>query len=186
MAQPRFDPSQTVKFDLTRGQVSFGGSDARVLVPTDALHDLCRGAGNEAMRDFGRRLGTEAGRRAAARLIDGPANASMTDVIEHLGGDLALLGLGSLAAERWGRALVLTVTHSPLGSQGDELLAAVLEGAIQRAMARDVAVVPLHRDDALARLLVVSPSAATRVRAWIDGGTSWGDVLAKLNGSGDA
>ena len=37
----------------------------------------------------------------------------MEDVLDHLGGELALLGLGSLGLERWGRALVLTVEGAP-------------------------------------------------------------------------
>src|SRR5689334_2855860 len=116
MAESRFDPAQAVKFDFGTGQVSLDGA-ARLLVPPDALLALCRGAGGEAARDFGRRLGTELGRRVSSRI--GIDRASVDVVIEHLGGDLALLGLGSLGAERWGRALVLTVKSSPLGSEGD-------------------------------------------------------------------
>ena len=44
--------------------------------------------------------------------------------------------------------------------------------------------VPIQRDDALARLLVVSKRTAERVRGWLDSGVSFGDVLARLNGGG--
>jgi hypothetical protein len=76
---------------------------------------------------------------------------------------------------------VLTVTDCPLGKDGDSLLSAVLEGAIQRGLNRDVAVVPLDREAAKARFLVVSPDAAGTVRRWLSEGLSWGDTLSRLN-----
>jgi hypothetical protein len=76
---------------------------------------------------------------------------------------------------------VLTVSKSPLDREGDALVAAVLEGALQRAMARDATVVPLSREDAQARLLVTSAPAASKVRAWLKDGVTWGDVLARLH-----
>jgi hypothetical protein len=178
MAELGFDPSQSVKFDFARGSVEIDGG-AHLLVPTSALLALCRSTGAEAQRDFGRSLGTELGRRLGGRIR---ANeASVEKIVEHLGGDLALVGLGSLGLERWGRALVLTVSKSPLDREGDALVAAVLEGALQRAMARDATVVPLAREDGQARLLVTSASAASKVRAWLGDGVPWGDVLARLH-----
>lgn len=185
MAHTRFDPSRAVKFDLGRGVVQLDGSDGRVLVPADTLLALCTSAGEEATRDFGRTLGSEIGRRAAGRL-GSTAEAGLEDVLEHLGGDLALGGFGSLGIERWGRALVMTVNDSPLGAAGDALLAAVLEGAIQRALGRDASVVPLAREGEWARLLVVGDKAAAKVRGWLAEGVAWGDALARLHVRGDA
>ena len=103
-----------------------------MLVPPLALLDLCQSAGQEAIAAFGRQLGLEAGRRVAHRVGSGLESLGVASWVEHLGGDLALMGLGSLAVERWGRALILTVSDSPLGQEGDALLAAVLEGALER------------------------------------------------------
>jgi hypothetical protein len=178
MAELGFDPSQSVKFDFARGAVEIDGG-ARLLVPPAALLALCQGAGVEAQRAFGRTLGTELGRRVASRIRVN--DASVDAVLEHLGGDLALMGLGSLGIERWGRALVLTLNGSPLGRDGDTLVAAVLEGALQRGMARDATVMLLAREDNQARLLVVSSAAAGKVRAWLDQGIAWGEVLARLH-----
>jgi len=180
MGTPRFDPTHSLEFNLDRGSVKLSGSLERVLLPADALAALLRGADAETRRDFARRLGTEAGRRVAERL---DAGASSEAVVEHLGGEVALMGLGALGVERWGRALVVTVTGSPLRAEGDELLAGLVEGALQRAFGRHTAVVALGRDDTLVRLLVVSSNAAELVRAWLAEGTSFGDVLARLNGS---
>ena len=179
MATPTFNPAGEVRFDLGRGQISVGGRATRVLLPADALAALCRSAGADALSDFGRKLGTELGRRVRDRL--GSAEASVTAVVEHLGGDLALSGLGSLAIEQWGKALVLRVTDSPLGADGDLLLASVIEGALQRGFGRDASVVPLERSDGAARLLVTSAGAARKVRAWLGEGVGWGDALGRLN-----
>lgn len=180
MAHP-FDPAHAVRFELGKGRVSVGGTDARVLVPADALNHLCASAGEEKARDFGRRLGTEIGRRVAERV---PSGASVPEMVEHLGGDLALAGLGSLGVEMWGRALVLKIEGSPLGAEGDVLLSAVLEGALHRALARDAAVLPIARADGTARLVVVSTQTAAKVKAWLHSGVTWGDALARLNATG--
>ncbi|HEX4475025.1 MAG TPA: hypothetical protein VH142_08115 [Polyangiaceae bacterium] len=174
----RFNPTHAVRFEIGRGRVSIDGSEARLLIPADALGRLCESASDEGIKDFGRRVGTDIGRRVASRLGEG---ASVAAMVEHLGGDLALVGMGSLSVEVWGRALVLNVVDSPLGKDGDRLLAAVLEGAIQRAMARDAAVVPIERVDGKVRLVVVNPMTASKVRKWLADGVSWGDTLVRLN-----
>ncbi len=173
-----FDPTHSVQFDLDRGRISVHGSEARLLVPAEALLRLCAGAGDDGVKDFGRGLGTEIGRRVGARLGDG---SSVSAMVEQLGGELALAGFGSLGVEVWGRALVLTVTDSPLGGDGDALLAALLEGAVQRALARDASIVRLERADGKARLVVLRRTTADAVRRWLSEGVSWADALARLS-----
>ncbi len=152
----------------------------RVLVPVAALAALCKGADADARSDFGRSLGTEAGRRVAERLGD-TARAEIEAVVEHVGGELALMGFGSLELERWGRALVLTISDSPFGAAGDDLLAALLEGVFQRAFARDASAVRLMREDTRARFLITSRGGAQKVRDWLASGTPWGDALTRFH-----
>lgn len=177
---PAFDPSQSVQFDLDRGQIGLRGAGERVLVPADALLALLAQAGAQGFTDFGLRIGHETGRRAAERLGD-VRSASAEAVIDHLGGDLALLGLGSLELERWGRALIFAVEHSPFGDAGDALLAAVLQGALNQVFDRTTAIVRLERNERRARFLVTSEAAAKRVEEWLSSGTSWGEALARLD-----
>jgi hypothetical protein len=174
----RFNPSGSVSFDLARGRVDCDGE--HVLVPADALLDLCQAAGDEALTDFGRRLGTAAGRRVALRLGEAASSATLEEVLDHLGGELALLGLGSLGLERWGRALVLSVEGGPFGQKLDRLLGAVLEGALQRAFGRDCRAAKLMRDDRVVRFLIASESSAAKVSAWLGTGVSFGDALTRL------
>ncbi|HMR06645.1 MAG TPA: hypothetical protein PKA88_12730 [Polyangiaceae bacterium] len=178
MSTMRFDPSHAVKFNLAAGHIDLEG--ARVLVPPDALLELCTAAGAESVTDFGRRMGTEVGRRVAARLGDGIKGASIEGVVDHFGGDLALLGLGNLGIERWGRALIFTVEGSPLGAAGDALVAAVLEGAMQRGAGRDVRIVFLTREDTVARFAALSASTAGKASGWLSEGVAWGDVIVRL------
>lgn len=175
-----FDPRHKVHFDFKRGQVLLEGRLAQVLVPAEVLLALCQAAGTEAARDFGRRLGTEVGRRTSASLGD-VQNASVEAVTQHMGGELALLGLGSLGVERWGNALVFTIDHSPPASA--HLLGSIVEGALQRAAGRDTRVIVLVSEPNRVRLLVVNPALENQVGQWLSSGSSWGDVLARLNAS---
>jgi hypothetical protein len=177
MAQA-FNPTHSVRFELARGRVSLDGTEARLLLPPEALLPLLASAGKDGVRDFGHRLGTELGRRVGARLDTKDSVAAM---VEHLGGELALAGLGSLGVEVWGRALVFTLEGSPLGRDGDALLSAILEGALQRALSRDTSVVPIDRQDGHVRLAVVSRKTAEGLQQWLASGVSWGDALARLN-----
>src|SRR5216683_1463505 len=97
-----FDPSKAVTFDLARGLVQQEGAPAGLIVPAEALAALARAAGPEASRAFGRGVGEAIGRRVASRLAaaDGVRAAGASAVVEHLGGELALTGLGSLGLER--------------------------------------------------------------------------------------
>jgi hypothetical protein len=177
----RFNPSGSVSFDLARGRVDCGGD--HVLIAADALIDLCRAAGDEAVTDFGRRLGTALGMRMADRLGGSGSSASLEEVLEHLGGELALIGLGSLGLERWGRALVLTLDGGPFGQQLDRLLAAVLEGALQRGFGRDCRAAKLMRDDRRVRFLIASPGSVSKISDWLGSGVSYGDALTRLQGN---
>jgi hypothetical protein len=186
MAIGPFDPSKSITFDLTQGQVHLAGAPSRVLVPASALVAVCSAAGSDATAELGRAIGDAMGRRVAHRFAgegDGASvrGATIELVVDHLGGELALGGLGSLQIERWGRALVLVVDQSPLGPQGDALLASVLESALSQATGRSACVSVLDRAAARARFLVASAAAIEKVRAWLREGTSWGDALARLH-----
>jgi len=194
MSEPRFDPSNAITFDLARGIVQLEGAPLRVLVPADALALLCRTAGPGPIAAFGRSIGEAMGRRVASRLARSAPNAgaaqdhgaavrgaSLEAVVEHLGGEIALAGLGSLGLERWGRAMVMLIDQSPLGADGDGVLETMLEGAIEAATGKKVRARCLVRDGVRARYLIGSERATYRVRAWLMQGVAWGEVLTRLH-----
>ncbi|MEZ4299179.1 MAG: hypothetical protein R3B70_29790 [Polyangiaceae bacterium] len=191
MAVARYRPDNDVTFDLANGLVHLAGAQARVLVPAEALAALCGAAGSEAVGAFGAALGQAMGQRVGARLsaASGDASesgagaraASVETVVDHLGAELSLAGLGSLSIERWGHALVVVVDHCPLGAGGDVLLEAAVGEAVAATAARPVHAVFLARDGVRARLLLTSGPVAERVREWLRGGATWGEALTRLH-----
>ena len=186
MPDPRFDPSKAVTFDLTHGLIHLEGEPSRLLVPAEAILALARAAAPEARATFGRAMGEAMGRRVSSRLATsdsagGAGSASIEAVIEHLGGELSLAGLGSLGLERWGRAMVLVIDQSPLGAEGDALIEAALAAAVASTAKKPVWALLLGRERVRARFLIGSRAGVEKVRAWLDEGLPWGDALVRLH-----
>ena len=183
-----FDPSKAVTFDLARGLVQQEGAPSGLIVPAEALAALAHAAGPEASSAFGRSVGEAIGRRVVSRLAktDGVRAAGVSAVVEHLGGELAMTGLGSLGLERWGRAVVLVIDQSPLGAAGDALLESVLAGALAVVAGEQSSLTVLEREGGRVRFLVTSRAGIDKVRAWLDEGVSWGDALVRLHAPSSA
>jgi hypothetical protein len=179
-----FDSTHAIRFDLASGAVRAANHDERLLlVPSSALDDLILSASAETVDAFGRSLGSVIGRRAAARLGSGGADvvraASVESVVAQLAGEAAVAGVGVLALERWGRAMVVLVEDSPLPAP---LLAPVVASALEAAAGRPVSCTLLARDGRSARVLVGSEGAVARVREAIAAGKSWGEAIVMLHG----
>jgi hypothetical protein len=184
---PTFDPTNAVTFDLVHGHVHLEDAPSRVLVPAKALAALVAAlgdspAGEAFARELGAPLGVRVARRLAAGSTDGSAlSSSVESVIDHLGGELALAGLGSLSMERWGQAMLLVVDQSPLNGGGDALMANVLAASLASATDMAISVVLLMRDQTRARFLITGKSGAEKANAWLKNGISWGEVLTRLH-----
>ncbi len=179
---PRFDPTRAIIYDLARGQLRDDEGASRLNLPAHLLQTLLEQAGPNASSEFARGLGNEIGRRVADRMGASAESASIESWTEHLGGQLALLGLGDLAVESWGRALVLRMSGTP--EQVQSLMPSLLETALQRGLSRDVALV-VFRGDGLQNYLVLSPEGAGRAREMAHAGSGLGAVVEALHG-GDA
>jgi len=185
MVQAKFDPALALKFDLGRGTVSQSGAGARLVLSADVVAALLKGAPAEVVRDAGQQLGTELGRRVQPSLGE-IAETPPERVLEFLGGELALLGLGGLGLERWGQALVFSLVDNPLGAAGDDFMCALFDGALLRIYGKATRVVCVKREGERARYLVCSERAAAQVTSWLGAGVGWGDALTRLQGGGDA
>jgi hypothetical protein len=175
-----FDPTTAVRFDLDRGQVSLAGGGPQLLVPADALAQVCSSLEAGTARHFGEVLGKQCGERVRQRL--GAATiATLEDMVEQVGGELALGGLGSLSIERWGQALVVRIEGCPLAGQAHELMSAYVETAIRACTGREPTALPLERGHQSFRLLLCHEAVAGRVKAWLSAGRTWGDALAALH-----
>jgi len=184
MANPPFDASKAVTFDLSRGQIQKDDADARLLISAPSLMALCQAAGADAAAAFGRSAGDSIGAAILLRFERAGASvkeASIEAIVEHLGGELAIAGFGALSLERWGRAMVLVVDRGPAGSEGDKLLAPLLAAAVSRATKVEVRCVRLARDGDRARFLVTGSKGAEKVREWLLAGIPWGEALVRLH-----
>lgn len=175
---PRFDPTRAVVFDFGRGQLKDDEGGLRLNLPLGVLARLAEQAGPDATRDFAHGLGVEIGRRIESRLGAGALGADLAAWAEHLGGNIALLGLGHTQLERWGRALVVRLAGAPREISG--LLPALVESALGRASGRDVEVVAFEEDGGAA-CLVLSRSSARRARELAAAGHGLGSVVEALH-----
>jgi hypothetical protein len=182
MASPPFDASKAVTFDLSRGEIRKDDDDRRVLVSARAVTALCQAAGDDATAAFGQSLGEAIGAAIAHRFERSGSDArgaAIESIVEHLAGELAVAGLGTASAERWGRALVLVVDHSH--GDHDKVLASLLGATISRAAKVQARCVRLSREGERARFLVAGESGASKVRDWLSAGVPWGEALVRLH-----
>ena len=187
-----FKPTEAVTFDLDFGHIHLDGAPTRVMVPANELVALCAVAGPEPTARMGRAMGEALGRRVAKRLGGSDAGArraalgacDYADVFNELSMEMALIGVGSLSTERWGSAIILVVDQSPLGVDGDGLLAALIAAALDTMTGEAVHPVKLERDGVRARFLLLEDKAAGEVEARLARGASWGAILAALHAGG--
>lgn len=181
-----FDPKKAVTFDLPNGQVHLvpghveSDNGRAVIVPAAALDALAAAAGEPAARELGLSIGRSLGTRLSGRLD--VRSGGLDEVVTELATEVALVGLGTLSLERWGRALVVCVSEVPLnGRPGDALITAAIEGLLSVATGREVRALLLAREGASLRVLVGKGASIERVAGWLAGGVAWGEALTRLH-----
>lgn len=182
MADPSFDPSGAVRFDLRSGSASDSRGARLVLVPSAALESL----GEEALAQIGEHIGKACGARVAARLggDSGVRSASLEVAVAHIAGELAIAGIGAVHVERWGRALVAVVGNASIANEG--FLAAVVSSALAAASGRDVSAASLGRQPgspAVVRLFVGSAATSARVGELAKSGKPYAEIVASIQGA---
>jgi hypothetical protein len=175
---PRFDPTRAIVYDLARGQLRDDEGASRLNLPVHLLLRLCRHAGPEGSSEFAQALGAELGRRVTDKLGAGKDAANVEVWTEHLGGQLALVGLGDLKVEQWGRALVLRISGPP--ADMTKILEGILAGALQRGLSRKATAIGFERGNET-EFLIVSDDAAGRVRSLAEGGATLGQIVEELH-----
>lgn len=158
------------------------------MVPLGALLGMLEGSTDG--RQLGRAIGAGAIGRVAARLASRTAggfardqvrSAPLEQVVELLGGELAVLGLGSLHVERWGRAMLFVLEPCAIDERGDALLAGMLEGALTSVAGREVCALVVDRTSQLARVLVGSVGAMAKAEALHKRGAFFTEIVAALH-----
>jgi len=135
----------------------------------------------DTVKAFGFEVGVELACRILNRLGERLELASVELFVEHLGGELALMGLGNLGVERWGHGLVLIVDGLPNHPRLELAMASLFEGVLQRALSRDVAVLRFSRDDARTRFLCAAREVSSKIDGWLRDGVTFAEVLVRLH-----
>ncbi len=177
-----FDPARAVRLDFRRGAALASDDERLVLLPAAALTELALEAEPELRLTLGKALGASLGARVAARLggSEAAVGASLETFVDELGGEIAAAGLGTLALERWGQALVVLVGNPAVDD--DAFLGGLVGAALAAATGKDIHAVHLSSTDGQAKLLVASRGTAGRVREWLAAGDTFGSVIQKLHG----
>lgn len=182
---------EPVRFDLATGQVKTSTGERLLLMPMTALDELASTAGAQTASRLARAMGVSMGRRVAERLgsIDGVRAASLEAFVSELAFEVAVAGWGALSLERWGKAMVMIVDHAPVKDRS--VVAALVEGAIEAAVGREVHAVALAGEGAGAnapnvptarvRILLAREETADKARVWTAEGVGAGDVIARLH-----
>ncbi|MGA2450241.1 MAG: hypothetical protein ABTD50_16320 [Polyangiaceae bacterium] len=178
MAVLSFDCTHAVRFDLPRGTVHAKGDAERiVLVPAAALDRLLREAPVAAAEEFATALGAAVGHRVLSRLADAQS-ASVDAFVTQWAGEAAMAGVGVVAVERWGRALIVVVSGSPFAQS---VLLAFVSSAIEAACGLRPACTLLADEQGTARIFVGSQAGVDRLRASLASGRPWADAIERLN-----
>jgi hypothetical protein len=174
----RFDPTRAVVFDFARGRLRDDEGETRLNLPASALVRLFEAAGEQATRAFAAEIGVEIGRRVLGRFKQEAEDAPVEAWADHLGGQVALLGLGDLSVERWGRALVFRVRGVPRDLEG--VVGVLFEAALHRAFGWEVRLpgFPQGQD---AAFLAVSPATAERIYQLAAGGAGLAEAIEALH-----
>lgn len=172
MSTPRFDPGGFYEFNLAQGAVRTRDGE-RVVVVSEATLAALVGGNADAGSPLSA-LGSKLGGQAKASLGGDASGASPEVVMGHATSVLALFGLGRVSLERWGDAMVLSVSSAP--EMGSERLADVLSGFFSELGGADVRCIPV----AETQFLVADPEISDAVSGWAKQGTSVGEIVSRL------
>jgi hypothetical protein len=174
--------AEPVRFDLATGQVETDAGERLLLIPLSVLDELAESEGVQTASRLARGVGTAIGRRMARKLgsIEGVRGASLEAFVTELALQMAISGWGSPSLERWGKAMVVSVDHSPVREHA--LMAALVEGALGAAAGREVHGVVLAGDGPV-RVLLANAKGAVQVRGWTAEGVSASEIIARLHGA---
>lgn len=174
-----FDPGDYYAFDLAHGAVHTRHGERVLVLSADVLGPLVSTAARHGDLTAVRMLGKHIGDDAARSLGREARVATPEAVVTHISGTLALLGWGTLSIERWGGALVLSLTGAPALDSERLGLAALLGGVLTAIGGQDVACVPIVGSGS-ARFVIVHPSVAETVWGWAKDGADLGSIVARL------
>jgi hypothetical protein len=184
MSHPAFDAAGFVKFDLARGTIRSPGDEALALIPADVVSML---EPSEDLDIAARNWGALHGRRLAEVLAGSPESSPIELLAQYLGGSLTVAGLGRLAVEIRGDALMFRLStddRAPSTAGRRALLAGFLAGYLEAVGPGAFGVVHIDGDATSDLFWAGNPDAARQVQSWIEQGISPTSAVDRLAGGG--
>lgn len=173
-----------LQVDLAHGTLKANDGAAMLALPPSALQALLAHCPESALVALGRALGEGLG-NSARSTVEHVDSTSPEDGLAALGAHLASHGLGSVALERWGDALVLLWRGFPLtGNGASTVLTECASTMVTTFTGALTGAVELESSGAGHRLLLASEATCKAVRSALSAGTPWGQLLARLAPAG--
>jgi hypothetical protein len=166
--------------DLSKGSLRSRDDRALLAIPVDALGAALGAGGPDAVRALGDALGAalEAPAREALASLD---DASAADVAYAINAALARFGLGRVAFEQWGDALVARWDGAPANRGPLADLCALALARCLSALTASAATAVVVESEPAFRVLIAAESVCEYVRtASSTGQSTMADVLGKL------
>ncbi|MCB9613730.1 MAG: hypothetical protein H6721_07955 [Sandaracinus sp.] len=176
MSAPSFDPGSFYELDLARGTVQTRDGQRVVVLYDSAAAALVSAAARNASREVLDQLGGALGAQAR-EMVGDVAGATPEKVLSEAAALLGTFGWGRLGMERWGDALVVSLSDRP--AVGDDAVEAILAGFFGALAAKPVGCVAVGDH----RFLLVEPGIEAEVRGWARGGAKLSAVLDRLQGA---
>ena len=181
MTEINFDAAGFIKIDLTAGQMTSVANDRLAALPSDVLAFLAPG---EQLTDAAFSWGGQHGLHFAKSTGTSPAELEVSVLADHLGGTLAVLGLGNLSIEIHGSALLFRLTPSAkqFSEGGDALLCGFLSGFLRCLSPHMFEVIALGADGGDQIFWAGNPDASQRLSALVNQGLTPLDALSEMTG----
>ena len=179
-----FDPAGFYEFDLAQGSVRSRDGSRVILLSDHALAPLVAAAVASGDLKAVRRLGRALGQLVESSLSGEAREQGPDQVLSHCATVLALFGWGRLRAERWGRALVIHLDHSPTLDEGQLAVAALLGGMLSELGGDEVACVPIGDHGGV--FLLLHPGVAEEVWNWSREGSDLAEIVGRLQRGAEA
>ena len=164
MPENRFDPSGYLTFDLSRCSATLPDAAAAVILPAEVLERIVDDRDGGGPGTIAHPLGEWVGARVRDRLGAGggsPADASPEAFLAETNGLLAVHGLGRVALETYGDALLLRADVAAFPKAGAGFLEPFFAGLFGAFLGRDVPCLALDGPGGPC-VLVASPPAVRR------------------------
>ena len=181
MTHTAYDAAGFAKFDLAQGTIQSPEDQALTLIPLDLVASLAPTPGL-------RTTAANWGKLQAAPLVNNTGSLNLDDLALSLQTSVSLMGLGNIAIEIYGDALLFNIkSNVELSGTIKAIIEGFLAGylnALKPEASFETASVSLNNNGY--RIFAGNQTAVSSLKSWISDGLSLEDALGRLNRQGGA